>query len=171
MKAARSLFSRPRYAMALVALLVAIDQTVKWAVEEFLPLQQMVEVLPFFTLFHTRNEGIAFSMLSWMNENWLIALMLVVIAFVAGLWARSTPQRWISQIGFALIVAGAIGNLIDRATYGYVIDYILLHTNNWYFAVFNLADTFITLGAGAIIIDEVFGKWIYPQEPEESEQS
>ena len=162
MKGVRSLFSRPRFAMALVAVLVAIDQTVKWAVEKYLPFQEMVEVLPVLALFYTKNEGIAFSMLTGVNEKWLIALMLVVIAFVAALWARSTPQRWISQNGFAFIIAGAIGNLIDRATYGYVIDYILVHTNNWYFAVFNLADSFITIGAAAIIIDELFGKWLYP---------
>ena len=169
MKAVRSLFSRPRFAMGLVAVLVAIDQTVKWAVEKYLPFQEMVEVLPVLALFYTKNQGIAFSMLSGLNEKWLIALMLVVIGFVATLWARSTPQRWISQNGFALIVAGAIGNLIDRAVNGYVVDYILVHTNNWYFAVFNLADSFITVGAAAIIIDELFGKWLYRANPGEAE--
>lgn len=162
MKGVRSLFSRPRFAMGLLAVLVAIDQTVKWAVEKYLPFQEMVDVLPVLALYYTKNQGIAFSLLTGVSEKWLIALMLVVIGFVATLWARSTPQRWISQNGFAFIVAGAIGNLIDRAMNGYVIDYILVHTHNWYFAVFNLADSFITVGAAAIIIDEVFGKWLYP---------
>ncbi|MEX3011217.1 signal peptidase II [Hoeflea sp. TYP-13] len=164
MKAVRSLFSRPRYAMGLVAVLVALDQTIKWAVEKYLPFQEMVDILPVLALFYTRNEGIAFSMLTWIGEKWLIALMLLVIGFVATLWARSTPQRWVSQIGFAFIVAGAIGNLIDRAMHGYVVDYILVHTATWYFAVFNLADAFITVGAAAIIVDEIFGKWLYPAE-------
>ncbi|WP_419907466.1 signal peptidase II [Hoeflea sp.] len=171
MKAVRSLFSRPRYAMGLVAVLVAIDQTVKWAVEKYLPLQEMVEVLPVLALFHTQNPGIAFSMLSFVGEKWLIALMLLVIAFVSVLWAKSSPARWLSQMGFAFIIAGAIGNLIDRSVHGYVIDYILVHTQTWYFAVFNLADSFITVGAAAIIIDELFGKWIYRSDPPETEKS
>src|SRR5690606_6743337 len=57
----------------------------------------------------------------------------------------------------ALIFGGAVGNLIDRAVYGHVIDYILFHTPVWSFAVFNLADTFITLGAGLVILDEFVG--------------
>lgn len=169
MTAERSVFSRPRFAIGLIAVLVAIDQTVKWAVEKYLPLQEMVDVLPVLALYYTKNTGIAFSFLSGMNEKWLIALMLVVIGFVAYLWAKSTPQRWISQNGFALIVAGAIGNLIDRSVHGYVIDYILVHMHNWYFAVFNLADAFITIGAAAVVIDELFGKWLYPPQPDSAE--
>lgn len=171
MKAVRSLFSRPRFAMGLVAVLVAIDQTVKWAVEKYLPLREMVDVLPVLALYHTQNKGIAFSMLTFVGEKWLIALMLLVIAFVAFLWAKSNPKRWMSHTGFAFIVAGAIGNLIDRSVHGYVIDYILVHTESWYFAVFNLADSFITVGAAAIIIDELFGKWIYRSDPAETEKS
>ena len=169
MTAERSVFSRPRFAIGLIAVLVAIDQTVKWAVEKYLPLQEMVDVLPVLALYYTKNTGIAFSFLSGMNEKWLIALMLAVIGFVAYLWAKSTPQRWISQNGFALIVAGAIGNLIDRSVHGYVIDYILVHMDTWYFAVFNLADAFITIGAAAVVIDELFGKWLYPPQPDSAE--
>ena len=169
MTAERSVFSRPRFAIGLIAVLVAVDQTVKWAVEKYLPLQEMVDVLPVLALYYTKNTGIAFSFLSGMNEKWLIALMLAVIGFVAYLWAKSTPQRWISQNGFALIVAGAIGNLIDRSVHGYVIDYILVHMDTWYFAVFNLADAFITIGAAAVVIDELFGKWLYPPQPDSAE--
>ncbi|MEM6461794.1 MAG: signal peptidase II [Pseudomonadota bacterium] len=169
MNTGRSIFSRPRYAIAVIAALVVADQTVKWAVQKYLPFQQMVDVLPVLALFYTRNEGIAFSMLTGVDERWLLALMLVVIAFVATMWARSTPQRWVSQFGFALIIGGAIGNLADRAMHGYVVDYILLHAGNWYFAVFNLADSLITVGAAAIIIDELFGWWLYPVKPGEAE--
>ena len=169
MTAERSLFSRPRFAIGLIAVLVAVDQTVKWAVAKYLPLHEMVDVLPILALYYTHNTGIAFSFLSGLDEKWLIALMLVVIGFVAYLWAKSTPQRWLSQNGFALIVAGAIGNLIDRSVHGYVIDYILVHVHTWNFAVFNLADAFITVGAAAIVIDELFGKWLYPPQPNSAE--
>jgi len=103
-------------------------------------------------------------MLSGFGDNILIVVTLAIIAFVTWLWARSTPSRWISQFGFVLIISGAIGNLIDRAMDGYVIDYILFYVQSWSFAVFNLADAFITIGAAAIIIDELFGRWIYDAE-------
>ncbi len=56
-----------------------------------------------------------------------------------------------------MIIAGALGNLFDRFLYGHVVDYILFHTGTWSFAVFNLADSFITIGAGCVIIDELVG--------------
>ncbi len=155
------LLSRRRFAMSMLAILVALDQLFKWLVETRLPFQEQVVVLPVFSLFRTHNEGIAFSMLTGMNENWLLAMILAVIAFVTYLWARSSPSRWISQIGFILVVAGALGNLIDRAVLGYVVDYLLFHVGNWYFAVFNFADALISVGAAAIVIDELFGRWIY----------
>lgn len=155
------LLSRRRFAMSMLAILVALDQLFKWLVETRLPFQEQVVVLPVFSLFRTHNEGIAFSMLTGMNENWLLAMILAVIAFVTYLWARSSPSRWISQIGFILVVAGALGNLIDRAVLGFVVDYLLFHVGNWYFAVFNFADALISVGAAAIVIDELFGRWIY----------
>ncbi len=168
MSLARSLFSRPRFAMALVAVMVALDQLFKWAVETYLPLREQVDVLPVLALYRTHNEGIAFSMLTSIGDKWLLALTLIVIAVVAFLWARSTPGRWVSQIGFALVVAGAVGNLVDRAMTGYVIDYLLFHSSDWYFAVFNFADALISVGVAAIIIDELFGRWLYPSEQNET---
>ena len=164
MKAVRSVFSKQRYAMALIATLVALDQIVKWLVERTLPMHEKVDLLPFLALFRTHNDGIAFSLLSGLGENWLIVITLVIIAIVGSLWARSSPARWLSQAGFAVVIAGAIGNLIDRAMFGHVVDYVLFYVNTWSFAVFNLADAFITVGAAAIIIDELFGKWLYPAE-------
>jgi signal peptidase II len=63
----------------------------------------------------------------------------------------------LARAGFALIVGGALGNLIDRSVYGHVIDYILFHTPSWSFAVFNLADAFISVGAVLVILDEFVG--------------
>ena len=163
-----SVFSRPRFAFVLIAALVVLDQAIKWAVETYLPFHQKVELLPVLALFRTYNEGIAFSMLSGLGGGWLIALTLAVIAFVAVLWIRSAPERWLSQLGFTLIVAGALGNLIDRALLGFVIDYVLFHVGTWSFAVFNLADALITVGAAAIVVDEVFGRWLYATGREEA---
>lgn len=141
--------------IALVVLMVALDQAIKYWVETSLPLQQAVEVLPFFALYRTYNTGIAFSFLSGFDDTVLIALTACVMAFVLWLWARSEPSQVFARLGFAFVIGGAIGNLIDRVMLGHVVDYVLLHAGNWSFAVFNLADSFITVGAGLIVLDEI----------------
>ncbi len=106
-------------------------------------------------LYRTYNYGVAFSMLSGMEGWFIVGMRLVVVAFVLWLWRRTPKDRFFAHFGYALIIAGALGNLVDRLIFGYVIDYILFHTQTWSFAVFNLADSFITVGAGAIILDEL----------------
>ncbi|GGA88426.1 lipoprotein signal peptidase [Brucella endophytica] len=141
----------------VVALAVLLDQLIKYWVEAGMDYHQQIDLLPFLALFRTHNDGIAFSMLSSMGDTGLIAMTALVVAFVLYLWWTSGPEKRLSRFGFALIVGGALGNLIDRSLHGYVIDYVLFHTPTWSFAVFNLADTFITIGAGLIILDELIG--------------
>ena len=136
------------------ALAVAADQWIKYLVETGLPMHERVGVLPFLSLFRTHNTGIAFSMLSDFGSVGLAGLTLVVVAFVTWIAVRTDPAQRIARLGFALIVGGALGNLVDRVWHGYVIDYVLFHVGNWSFAVFNLADAFITVGAGLVILDE-----------------
>ncbi|MEM5495688.1 signal peptidase II [Hoeflea sp. AS16] len=139
----------------LVGGAVALDQGIKWLVETRLPFHELVPVMPMFALYRTWNEGIAFSMLGGLPDTALLALTALVIVFVLYLWWRTPAGRGIAHLGYALIIGGALGNLIDRAVYGHVVDYILFHTENWSFAVFNLADSFISIGAGLIVLDEV----------------
>ncbi|MEJ8309955.1 signal peptidase II [Agrobacterium larrymoorei] len=150
-----ALFSRPAPAIAFILLAVLADQIIKVLVEKYLPLQEMVPVIPFLALYRTYNLGVAFSMLSGM-EGWAIVTMrLLIVAFVIWLWRKTDAERTFAHIGFALIIAGAAGNIFDRFLYGHVVDYILFHTQTWSFAVFNLADSFITIGAGCVILDEL----------------
>lgn len=144
------------YALLAIAA-IALDQWIKYLVETRLELHQPVEILPFLALFRTYNTGIAFSMLDSFGDVGLIVVSVCVVAFVLYLAARTEPGQVLARIGFALIVGGALGNVIDRATHGHVIDYILFHTPVWSFAVFNLADAFITVGAIAVIFDEFIG--------------
>jgi signal peptidase II len=137
---------------------VAIDQWVKRLVEAGMSLHEQVDLLPFLALYHTRNTGIAFSLLADVGDVGLVLVALAVIAVVLALAARTTDRQVLARIGFALVVGGAIGNLVDRATLGYVIDYILFHTPVWSFAIFNLADAFITIGAGLVLLQE-FVDW------------
>jgi signal peptidase II len=139
----------------IVALGVALDQWFKYLVETRLDMHVAVDILPFLALYRTHNTGIAFSMLDWMAGPLLIAITLAVIAFVAWLAWRTRPEQVIGRTGFALVISGAFGNLIDRVWLGYVVDYVLFHLPNWSFAIFNLADAFITIGAGLIILEEV----------------
>ncbi|MGE0503740.1 MAG: signal peptidase II [Rhizobiaceae bacterium] len=149
-------FSRPLlfYPVA-VAVFVALDQWVKYLVETALELRVEVEFLPFLSLYRTYNTGVAFSMFSWVGDVGLIALSVCVVAFILYLAMRTGPGHVFARFGFALIVGGALGNLIDRAVYGHVVDYILFHTATWSFAVFNLADAFITVGAALVVLEEV----------------
>lgn len=138
----------------LVVVLVAIDQWIKYLVETRLVMHEMVEILPFLALYRTYNTGVAFSMFASFSDTILIVVSIAVIAFILYLASRSTSGPWFARIGFTLIVGGALGNLIDRAVYGHVIDYIFFHTPVWSFAVFNLADVFITVGAVMVLLEE-----------------
>lgn len=149
-----ALFSKIGPAFALIVAALVLDQIVKQLVEAYLPMQEMVPVVPFLALYRTYNLGVAFSMLSDMEGWFIVSMRLVIVVFVLWLWRKTAADRTFAHLGFAFIIAGAAGNLLDRFFYGHVIDYILFHTQTWSFAVFNLADTFITIGAGCVILDE-----------------
>jgi signal peptidase II len=150
-----ALFSRPLPILIFIAVAVLLDQIVKIAVDHYLPLQEAVPLVPMLALYRTYNLGVAFSMLSGMDGWFIVGMRLVIVAFVLWLWHRTAKDRRLAHLGYALIIAGAIGNLIDRFAYGHVIDYILFHTESWSFAVFNLADSFITIGAACVVLDEL----------------
>lgn len=149
--------SRPSSAVIVIAIAVLLDQAIKIAVEASLPLHEPVRLLPFLALYRTYNLGVAFSLLSGMEREFIIGMRVVIVGFVIWLWRRTPKDRSLAHAGFAMIIAGAIGNLIDGFLYGHVIDYILFHTRTWSFAVFNLADSFITIGAILVVADEIFG--------------
>ena len=144
-----------KFLAILVITLIAIDQLSKWLAATYLPFHQSVEIIPFFSLYLTHNTGVAFSMLSDFGSTGLIVLTLVIVAFMLVLWRRVPADQQLASLGFALVIAGALGNLIDRVTQGHVIDFFLFHTQTWAFAVFNVADSYITLGAIAIITEEL----------------
>lgn len=146
---------KTRYGIILVCIFVVLDQLSKYWVESSLPFHNQVPVIPFLSWLRTYNEGIAFSFLSSMNDWVLVGLTVIIIIFVLWLWKNSPEERFWSRLGFAFVVGGAIGNLIDRAMLGHVIDFIQFHTDTWSFAIFNVADIFVNVGAGLIILDEL----------------
>ncbi|WP_019223063.1 signal peptidase II [Bartonella rattaustraliani] len=135
---------------------VGIDQAVKYWVVHSIPLGTESPFLPFLSLYHVRNSGIAFSFFSSFSHWGLIAITFVTIVFLLWLWKSVEYNRFLTRFGLTLIIGGAIGNLIDRIRLHHVTDYILFHIDDiFYFAIFNLADSFITLGVIAILIEEL----------------
>ena len=142
---------------AAVALLVLADQVVKQVVERALDLGVVVPVWGPLHWLHARNTGIAFSWLGGVGPWGLVLLSGAVLVLMLWLWSRTPPAHRLARAGFVLVVAGAIGNLIDRALLGYVTDYVFLYWRGWSFAVFNLADALISVGAAMVLADELFG--------------
>ncbi len=132
--------------LSVAGLTVIIDQAGKWLAETRLPLGESIDVLPILELYRVHNVGIAFSMFSAAGGLPLIVLTLAITVIVLVFWWRATDGGPLAAVGFALILGGAIGNLIDRVVHGYVIDFLLLHLGDWTLFVFNLADTALTLG-------------------------
>ncbi|AFR25757.1 signal peptidase II [Bartonella quintana] len=150
--------TRKSFSFFLLGLIltVGIDQTVKYWIMHNMLLGTEIPLLPFLSLYHVRNSGIAFSFFSSFSHWGLIALTLIILIFLLWLWKNTEYNKFLSRFGLTLIIGGAIGNLIDRICFYYVIDYILFYIDDiFYFAVFNLADTFITLGVIAIVTEEL----------------
>ena len=141
---------------ALVALAAAgLDQWIKRLVVANMELYERIDLVPMLSLYHTRNTGIAFSFFSGFNDTAMVVLTGAVMVFIVWLAAKAEPHQHLARTGFALIVGGALGNIIDRSTLGYVVDYILFHTQAWSFAVFNMADAFISVGAALVVLQEI----------------
>lgn len=152
----RPLFARPPVAAAFIVVALLLDQWIKYLVEVHLPFEQTVPLIPHLSLYRTWNEGVAFSFLSGMS-GWAIVLMrLVIVAFIFWWWRTGDHPGRLSHLGFSMVVAGALGNIVDRLVYGHVVDYVLFYTETWSFAVFNLADSLITVGAVLIGFSEMF---------------
>jgi signal peptidase II len=133
---------------------IALDQLTKHGIlASFRPGEERV-LLPVLSLVLAFNTGAAFSFLAGQDgwQRWLFTLI-AIAACGFMLWLlRRGGTRWLCA-GLALIVGGALGNLYDRLTLGHVVDFILVHYGTWTFPAFNVADSAITIGAGALILD------------------
>ena len=146
-----------------IFIFVCSDQISKLLVQKYMELADTLHLMPSFALHYTHNTGIAFSMFNEAQNEMLIGLSVVVMGVVGWMWKNARKNlkennKKFFEIGFILIIAGAIGNIIDRTLYGYVIDFCLFYIGNWNFAVFNIADALITIGAGILVLDELLPK-------------
>ena len=140
----------------LMLLVLVADQVSKQVVIANMQLFDSIDLLPFFNLTYVRNYGAAFSFLSdaggW--QRWFFTLIAVVISAVLAVWlARNNKAQLKLNLALSLVLAGAIGNLIDRSVYGYVIDFLHVYYQNWHYPAFNIADSAICIGAALLIWD------------------
>ena len=141
--------------LALAGVIFVLDQLTKYAVTASLRLGERIEVTPFFNLVLVHNPGAAFSFLSdasgW--QRWFF----VVLALAASAWIvfllHRHPAQKLFCFALTLVLAGAIGNVIDRLLFGAVIDFLDFHALGWHWPAFNVADSAITCGALLLVWD------------------
>ena len=145
--------------LSLIA--VIIDQLVKFIIVAHIQPYSEHPVMPFFKLTLGFNRGAAFSFLDSQNgwQQWLFIFISILVCVSIGfaLQRLKVSQAWLC-IALALIVGGALGNLVDRITLGYVVDYFVLYAGSWYWPAFNVADSCICIGAVMYIIDMILRK-------------
>ena len=147
------------YLLSLVVII--LDQWTKWLAETNLTFLEPVPVIePFLNWTLAYNYGAAFSFLAdaggW--QKWFFAgLALLMSLFVIGYLAKAPRQAKLLSLGLALVLGGAVGNLIDRLLHGHVIDFIHVHyADVWHYPIFNIADIGISIGVLLIVIDMLF---------------
>lgn len=145
----------------LAALVLVIDQITKRMVDTSLKLYESIPVLPSFSLTYLRNQGAAFSFLSsaggW--QRWFFIGLAVIASILICFWIRQIPsERKLEASAWALVLGGAIGNLIDRVLYGYVIDFLDVYYGDWHWPAFNVADSAITVGVVLLLLESFRSK-------------
>ena len=143
--------------LAIAVAVVLLDQLTKTLITRSFQLNDVRTITPFFDLVRAHNTGAAFSFLAGASgwQRWFfIGLGLVAAVFIVWLLARHGGQRMFGW-ALALILGGALGNVIDRMLHGHVVDFLQVHWNQHYFPSFNVADSAITIGAVLLILDEL----------------
>ena len=149
----------PRQRDLWIALvIVVLDQAVKALVRQRMALNESITVIPgFFDLTRVHNTGTAFGFMNATDfpfKTVVLALVAIGALTALAMYAASLPlDQWIARTGLALILGGATGNLIDRVTAGYVVDFVDLYWSGWHFWAFNVADASITVGVALMILD------------------
>jgi signal peptidase II len=145
----------------LSAVLIALDQLVKWVVLGYFSGRGTLQpVTAFFNLVLACNKGAAFSFLAdapgWQTP--LFAGFAIVASVVVGVLLVKSPAKRLFCAGLALVLGGALGNLVDRLRFGCVVDFLDFHAAGWHWPAFNVADSAITLGAVALILESFLNR-------------
>lgn len=148
--------------MSVAAAVVVADQAAKTLVRERVALYESISVISgFLDLTHVRNTGAAFGLLNAVDFPFKSIVMMVValgaLIAIAAYAVHLGHHERLARVGLALILGGAIGNLIDRAAHGYVLDFVDVYWRGVHFWAFNIADASITAGAVLVIFEVLFG--------------
>lgn len=140
---------------------IALDQLTKWEILAHFQEGERLNIIPsLFDLTLAYNPGAAFSFLAdqggW-QKFFFLGLALVISAYLARAILRD-EFRLSGKIGAAMIIGGALGNVIDRLIHGHVVDFLLFYWKDWYYPAFNVADSFICVGAVLLVLDGLFHK-------------
>lgn len=140
--------------------ILLLDQCTKLLADAMLTLHEQVPVIPYFAFLKAYNSGAAFSFLSdasgW--QRWFFVVLALIVISVLLVWLRRLPAEEVrSRLALALILGGAVGNLIDRLVYGYVIDFLDIYYGSWHWPSFNIADAAISVGAFLLVLDAFLG--------------
>lgn len=142
--------------LILASLTVLLDQWTKNLAVVHLIVGLPREILPVFNLTLQHNPGAAFSFLAGADgwQRWLFTAISSLISVLLIIWiGRLRSGEKLLLVGLSLILGGALGNLWDRLVLGYVVDFISVHYQSYFFPAFNIADSAITIGAGLLILD------------------
>lgn len=146
--------------MVLASLIVVLDQISKRAILQWVELHQVIPINSWFNITHRQNRGAAWSFLAdasgWQRWALTVLALAVSVYIVIWLWRLRKERSLVLSIGLALVLGGALGNVIDRILLGHVIDFIFVYIGSYPFPAFNVADSAISVGAGLLIIDAFF---------------
>ena len=142
--------------LGLSILIIILDQWSKLSVTATMQLYESIQIMPYFNLTYVRNEGAAFSFLSeaggW--QRWLFAGLASAISIMITVWiVRLKKEELLLAVALSLVLGGAIGNLIDRVAYGYVIDFLDVYYQNKHWPAFNVADSAICVGVFLMLLE------------------
>ncbi|NNK37786.1 MAG: signal peptidase II [Xanthomonadales bacterium] len=145
--------------LVVSAVVIWLDWVTKQWVSASLELYRPVEVFSWLNITLAHNYGAAFSFLSdaggW--QRWFFIVLASVVSLMLLVWLlRLRRREWLTGLGLALVLGGAIGNLIDRVQLGYVVDFVDFHIDTWHYPAFNVADSAITCGVVLLLIDTFF---------------
>ncbi len=151
------------YLFVLAGTVLVLDQLTKFLVFSLMPLHSVREILPgFFNLVHVRNTGAAFSLFagaaSWWRQFFFVGLALVIVVGLLVAYTKLDKRDVANRTAYALIIAGALGNLIDRVRLGEVIDFLDFYVGAYHWPAFNVADMGISVGA-AIMFLAMLKRW------------
>jgi signal peptidase II len=143
--------------LGLALIILIADQFTKTLILGYYRLGDSTYVLSFFNVVRAHNTGAAFSFLASASgwQRWFFTGIGVAATIFIVWMLRSHPGQKLFSFALALILGGAVGNVVDRLLHGYVVDFLQFHWGGWYFPAFNVADSAITIGAACLIIDEL----------------